>query len=134
MKKLENYTNCLNVLNNADFEMADSDEIYRTGIIRQFHLTYELAWKSLQTVLSIHGVKEVDTASPREVLQLGYKSGFIDDVSVWLLMLRERTLSVYMYDAKEADAMITMIRDRFLPAFITLHEVREKELSDVMKD
>lgn len=129
MKMLKNYTNCLTVLENADFEMADVNEIYRTGIIRQFHLTFELAWKSIQSVLRIHGLKEVDNASPREILQLGYKSGFIDDASTWLLMLRERTLSVYMYDAKEANAMITMIQDRFLPAFISLHETLEKELS-----
>ena len=46
MKKLENFSNCLEVLKSADFEMADNNDIYRTGIIGQFNLTFELAWKA----------------------------------------------------------------------------------------
>ena len=44
------------------------DEIYRTGIIGQFNLTFELAWKALQQVLRVHGVVEAETGSPRENL------------------------------------------------------------------
>lgn len=32
MKKLDNFSNCLNVLKNADFAFAESNDIYRTGI------------------------------------------------------------------------------------------------------
>lgn len=42
MKKLDNFSNCLTVLKNADFKMADNNEIYRTGVIGQFNLT--LSW------------------------------------------------------------------------------------------
>ena len=52
MKKLENFSNCLNVLKNADFDLADNNDIYRTGVIGQFNLTIELAWKALQEKLS----------------------------------------------------------------------------------
>ena len=37
MKKLENFSNCLEVLKSADFEMADNNDIYRTGVIGQFN-------------------------------------------------------------------------------------------------
>ena len=70
--------------------MADSNEIYRTGVIGQFNLTFELAWKALQAVLRLHGAEGVDTGSPREILQLGYKFGFINDSSVWMLMLKKK--------------------------------------------
>ena len=46
MKKLENFSNCLNVLKNADFDLADNNDIYRTGVIGQFNLT----WKALQEI------------------------------------------------------------------------------------
>lgn len=42
MKKLDNFSNCLKILKNADFELADSNEIYRTGVIGQFNLTSEI--------------------------------------------------------------------------------------------
>ena len=41
MKKLDNFSNCLDILKNADFEMANNDDIYRTGVIGQFNLTFE---------------------------------------------------------------------------------------------
>ena len=50
MKKLENFSNFLNVLKNADFDLADNNDIYRTGVIGQFNLTIELAWKALQEI------------------------------------------------------------------------------------
>ena len=88
MKKLDNFSNCLAILKSADFKLADNNEIYRTGIIGQFNLTFELAWKALQETLKLHGVEEASTGSPREILQLGYKVGFVSDSSGWLLMLK----------------------------------------------
>ena len=51
MKKLDNFSNCLTILRNADFKLADNNDIYRTGVIGQFNLTFELAWKALQEIL-----------------------------------------------------------------------------------
>lgn len=88
MKKLDNFTNTLQVLKSADFAFANENDIYRTGVIGQFNLTFELAWKALQQVLREHGAGGAETGSPREILQLGYKLGFIDDAAVWLTMLK----------------------------------------------
>ena len=46
MKKLDNFSNCLTILRNADFKLADNNDIYRTGVIGQFNLTFELACDS----------------------------------------------------------------------------------------
>ena len=40
MKKLDNFSNCLSVLKNADFKLAENNEIYRTGVSGQFNLTF----------------------------------------------------------------------------------------------
>ena len=70
MKKFDNFSSCLNVLKNADFDFANDNEIYRTGVIGQFQLTFELSWKALQAVLRVHGAEGAETGSPREILQL----------------------------------------------------------------
>ena len=112
MKKLDNFSNCLSILKNADFKLADNNEIYRTGIIGQFNLTFELAWMALQETLKLHGVEEAATGSPREILQLGYKVGFVSDSSVWLLMLKKRNTSVHIYNEDEIeDCLIDYILD-----------------------
>lgn len=134
MKKLDNFSNCLNVLKNANFIFANNDDIYRTGVIGQFNLTFELAWKALQAVLKIHGALGAETGSPREILQLGYKMGFVDDSAVWLLMLKRRNLSVHIYNEDEVDEMIILIRDSFIPAFIVLEEVLRKKLDEAGDD
>lgn len=73
----------------ADFDLADSNAIYRMGVTVQVNLTFELAWKVLQEVLRMYGVEGAETGSPREILQVGYKVGFVNDSSVWLLMLKK---------------------------------------------
>lgn len=128
MKKLDNFTNCLAILANADFKMAETNDIYRTGIIGQFNLTFELAWKALQEMMRMHSVAEADTGSPREILQLAYKVGFINDPEIWLLMLKKRNTSVHIYNEDEVDEMIVLIRDSFIPAFTVLKDTLVKKL------
>ena len=134
MKKLDNFSNCLNVLKGADFEFAYNNDIYRTGVIGQFNLTFELAWKALQAVLRIHGADGADTGSPREILQLGYKLGFVDDPAVWLLMLKKRNDSVHIYDEDSIYEMLLLIRDSFIPAFAVLEGTLRKKLENADKE
>lgn len=134
MKKLDNFSNCLTILRNADFKLADNNDIYRTGVIGQFNLTFELAWKALQEILRLHGAEGVDTGSPREILQLGYKLGFVNDSAVWLLMLKKRNTSVHIYNEQEVDEMILLIRDSFIPAFVALEKTLREKLAEVESD
>ena len=134
MKKLDNYSNCLDILKNADFEMANNDDIYRTGVIGQFNLTFELAWKALQAVLRLHGAEGAETGSPREILQLGYKLGFVDDAAVWLLMLKKRNTSVHIYDEDEVDEMLLLVRDSFVPAVIRLRDTLKVKAAEAEVD
>ena len=131
MKKLDNYSNCLNVLRGADYSMAASDEIYRTGVIGQFNLTFELAWKALQEALRLHGVREADTGSPREILQIGYRSGFVDDETAWLAMLKERNTAVHIYNEDAANQLVLQIRDCFIPAFCHLKKTLTAKLETI---
>lgn len=131
MKKLDNFANCLDILKQADFELADSNDIYRMGVVGQFNLTFELAWKALQEVLRMHGVEGAETGSPREILQVGYKVGFVNDSSVWLLMLKKRNISIHIYNEEEIDELIVFIRDSFIPAFTDLEETLQEKLIEV---
>ena len=134
MKKLDNFSNCLTILRNADFKLADNNDIYRTGVIGQFNLTFELAWKALQEILRLHGAEGADTGSPREILQLGYKLGFVNDSAVWLLMLKKRNTSVHIYNEQEVDEMILLIRDSFIPAFVALEKTLREKLAEAECD
>ena len=134
MKTLDNFSHCLAILAAADFKLAETNDIYRTGIIGQFNLTFELAWKALQEILKMHGVDGSFTGSPLEILQLGYKTGFLNDSEVWLLMLKKRNTSVYVYNEEDVDELVLLIRDSFIPAFGVLRETLIKKLDEVESD
>ena len=134
MKKLDNFSHCLDVLRHADFEFAEANEIYRTGIIWQFNLTLELAWKALQEILKLHGAVDAEIGSPMEILQLGYKLGFLNDSAVWLLMLKKRNVSVHIYNEEDIDEMILLVRDSFIPAFSALEKTLQEKLAEVRAD
>ncbi len=131
MKKFDNFINCLAVLKKADFTKVADDEIYRTGVIAQFNLTFELAWKALQEVLKLHSVSEAETGSPREILKIGYSKGFISDSEVWLLMLRKRNTTVHIYNEDEADELAILIRDSFIKAFDDLVVILNSKIKDL---
>ena len=134
MKKLDNFTNCLAILADADFKMAETNDIYRTGVIGQFNLTFELAWKALQEVMRKHGIEDASTGSPREILQLGYKFGFINNSETWLRMQKKRNTSVHIYKEEEVDELILLIRDSFIPAFNVLKDTLIKKLDEAESD
>lgn len=134
MKKLDNFSSCLDVLRRADFEIAEENEIYRTGIIWQFNLTLELAWKALQEILKLHGAADAEIGSPMEILQLGYKLGFLNDSAVWMLMLKKRNVSMHLYNEGDIDEMILLVRDSFIPAFSALEKALQEKLAEVRAD
>jgi nucleotidyltransferase substrate binding protein (TIGR01987 family) len=131
MKKLDNFSKCLEVLKSADYTLADNDEIYRTGIVGQFNLTFEMAWKALQEVMKMHGVSGAETGSPREIFQLAYKVGFINDSMVWITMLKKRNTSVHIYNEDDVDELILLIQNSFIPAFSALEKTLNEKLAEI---
>ena len=120
MEKYNVFVNCLAVLERADREEAGRDEIYRMGIIGQFNLTFELAWKALKEVLFEHGVSEVATGSPREIIKVAYGLGWLVDEKVWLDMLKNRNVAIHVYDEERAKAVIDLIFGNYLQALQNL--------------
>ena len=133
MKKLDNFANCLIVLADADFQMAEINDIYRTGIVGQFNLTFELAWKALQEILKLHGAAGAEIGSPMEILLLGYKFGFLNDSAVWMLMLKKRNVSVHIYNEDDIDEMILLVRDSFSQLFPLLKKHCRKSLQKFVR-
>jgi len=103
-------------------------------VIFYFGRTFDHAWKALQAVMRLHGVSEADTGSPREILQLGYQFGFVDDADTWLVMLKKRNVSVHIYNEDEIDELLLLIRDSFIPAFEKLRQTLSEKLEKIEDD
>ena len=134
INKLDYFSKSLDVLKRAEFEKAKQDKIYRMGVFCQFNLTFELAWKALQAVLRLHGAERAETGSPRELLQLGYKLGFVDDAAVWLLMLKKHYTAGQIHDGAEGDGMLLLTRARVVPAVIRLRDTLKVKAAEAEVD
>lgn len=133
MKKIDNFSACLDALKTADFKQAKESVIYRTGIVGQFNLTFELAWKALQAVLRAHNVSGAETGSPLSILKLAYRSGFISDSEVWILMHKKNAAS-HEYSEEDIDTLIILIRDSFIPVFEKLLDMLVEKEAEAKSD
>ena len=123
MKKYEAFASCLKVLEQADPKEAATNEIYRMGIIGQFNLTFELSWKALKDVLSLHVIAEAATGSPREIFKAAYALGWLKNEAVWLDMLKKRNIAIHVYDEERARTVTSLIFAEYLQP---LQELREE--------
>ncbi len=131
MKKFDNFLGSLTVLQKADKNFAEKDEIYRTGVIGQFSLTFELAWKALQETLREHGVVEAETGSPREILKLGFAHSFLDDEEIWLSMLKSRNLSIHIYSEVDAQTLVSLVFEKYIPAFARFSKKLKPKIAEI---
>ncbi len=131
MKKYDNFCGCFETLCKSDRKKAAEDEIYRTGVIGQFNLTFELAWKLLQAVLREYSVSEAHSGSPREIIKLGFKVGFIDDEKGWLMMQRDRNNSVHIYNEEDINEITDHIFEVYIPMFRVFKEKMAEKIREV---
>lgn len=131
MKKLDNFVSALGELSRSKEAMAKTDAIYRMGVIGQFNFCVELAWKALQQMLRLHGVQGAESGSPRDILKLGFRVGFLNDETIWLTMLKRRNLAVHVYDETEADQLVREIYDAYIPAFQRLEKTLQEKLKEI---
>ncbi|SDZ94715.1 HI0074 family nucleotidyltransferase substrate-binding subunit [Selenomonas ruminantium] len=131
MIKIESLTHRLDELEQADKILAVSNEIYRMGVIVQFNLTFELAWKSLKETLELYGVTEAATGSPREIFKAAYKLGWLKDEKIWLDMLKKRNVAIHVYDEERALTVMEMVFSAYIAVLQDLREELKQRLTAV---
>lgn len=117
-------------LRGADFEMAFSNDIYRAGVINTFGSAFALACGALKEVMMLHGAEVPEDSSPRALLKLGYRLGFVDDPEVWLEMLKHPVCEDILLDDDRADTLLLLIRDSFIRALSALERTLEEKLEE----
>ena len=129
VKKFDAFAKSLAVLSKSNKDTTD--EIYRMGIIGQFHLTFELSWKALREILLLHGVSEAASGSPREIIKAGYQFHFLDDENLWLDMLKRRNLTTHVYNEDIADELVTLIFEKYIAALENLRDELNQRFESV---
>jgi len=133
MKKFDNFCASLRVLASADFTHAQSDEVYRSGIVHQYSLTFELAWKALKQFMQDRDVVGAETGSTLDIIRLAYQTELISDYELWHHMSRDRNITNHVYNLDEVDAAIGKIQHQYLPALQKLKVVLGAKLTEAQQ-
>jgi nucleotidyltransferase substrate binding protein (TIGR01987 family) len=92
----------------------------RAGIIKNFEIVYELSWNCLKKFLEKEG-HEVKSA--RETFAKAYQLNYLHDEQRWLAILKDRNLTVHIYDETFAKEMCARITTEYVGAFRELATV-----------
>jgi len=96
---LQDYKNALDRFDEA-MQMEPTDDLHRAGCIQYFELTFDLAWKSIQSVATYYGLER--PKSPRAAFKTAYGQGWLEEQEPWLQMLEARNRMSHVYSAEEA--------------------------------
>ena len=80
--------------------MEPTDDVHRAGCIQYFEFTFDLAWKSIQSVAAFYGLDSVK--SPRVAFKTAFNQGWLEEQEPWLEMLEARNRMSPIYSAEEA--------------------------------
>lgn len=89
------------------------------GVLHRFEFTFELSWKTLKDYLEYLGVSET-SGSPREVIQLAFKQGIIEDGEQWIKMMISRNMLSHMYDENISREIYDTIKNNYIKLFTNL--------------
>ena len=94
-------------------KQAEQDPFYLSGIIKNFEVCLEYAWKYLGARVADEGV---EANSPKEIIKHAGRLDLIDDVKLWLDFMKTRNLAVHDYLGVKDPNLITIIRSFFVEA------------------
>lgn len=97
------------------------DHLERAGLIKTFEFSFELSWKVLKDLLFYEGH---DAKTPRTVIRRGFEAGYMDesDCETLLDALDKRNFLSHAYLLDVAQEAETLIRDRYHPVLLRLHQ------------
>jgi nucleotidyltransferase substrate binding protein (TIGR01987 family) len=91
-------------------------ETVRSGIIQNFEVAYELAWKMMKRWIETNiSAGAVDGVTRRELFRHAAENRLIGDVDLWMGFHASRNETSHTYDQETAEEVGVSARD-FLPA------------------
>ncbi len=103
-----------------------------SGIFLKYKVVFDFAVKVLKELLRYEGCSVGNSGSPREIIKEAYKMYDCIEEEVWLSMLRDRNDLTHIYDGEQAQKLVNVILEKYIPAFVVLQENIEDQYKDVL--
>lgn len=126
MRKYENFCAALDNLKDIFRYEEPYDNVIMTGLVALYEICFEQSWKAVKEILTMHGVAESQTGSPRQILKSAYQVGMIKDEAIWLQALVSRNNVAHAYNKEIAKDIIKLTREKYYVMFNELKEEIEE--------
>ena len=119
-QRLDTFGTAFAQLTNA-CERERYDYLELAGLIKTFEFSFELAWKVLKDLLFYEGH---DVKAPRAVIRKSFEVDYIgeSDCETLLDALNKRNLLSHAYVLDVAEEAETLIKERYHPVLLRLHQ------------
>ena len=123
--RLENFGKALSQLQKACDQEFYTD-LERSGLVKTFEFSYELAWKTLKDLLAYEGF---EAESPRGVFRQSFESRYLEenDCETFLDDLDKRNRLSHTYNESMAMEAEKLIKIRYLPTLLKLRQRLESK-------
>ena len=117
-KELSNLEAALSITNPSSLE--------KTGAIKHFEMTAELAWNTMKDYLEEQGEK--DMTGSYDAIKTAFKNGLIKDGESWIRMIKSRNLTSHLYNEPLSDDILQDIRTGYLSLFRQLKATLQSKM------
>ena len=118
-ERFDNYSKALTKLETA-LQQKSFSVLEKDGVIKRFEFTVELAWKTIQDLLTERGYPDVK--GPKPVIKQAFQDGIIIEGQAWIDMLDDRNRSSHLYDESVALGIFDKIQIEY---FVLLTELKK---------
>lgn len=121
-QRLSNYSKALLRLSDA-VELAGQrplTPLEQQGLIQAFEFTHELALNLMKDYFFWQG--NAALTGSRDASREAFAKGLVDDGEGWMEMIKSRNLSSHTYNEAVAEAIATLIIERYHPLFVGFRE------------
>lgn len=112
-------------LDRSDEAWSAYSELEKEGIIQRFEYTTELAWKTLQDLISHRGY--LDIKGPKPVIQQAFEMGLIVDGPGWVKLLNARNRTSHSYEEVIAEEILADILSKYVDLLSNLEKTLSAE-------
>lgn len=113
-KALERLTRAIQILDGDTERDEDERNLMRTGVVKNFEFTLELAWNVMKDYAEYQGYKDIHGS--RDALRKAFSIGLIED-DRWMNSIADRNLASHDYDESVMDNVYSSILSVYHPLF-----------------
>lgn len=113
-RALERLTRAIQILDEDTERDEDERNLMRTGVVKSFEFTLELAWNVMKDYAEYQGYKDIHGS--RDALRKAFSIGLVED-DRWMNSIADRNLASHDYDESVMDNVYSSILSVYHPLF-----------------